>query len=331
MSILLPLISVLLLILICLTGVVWLKLTFLFGIIFPYVAFFIFIAGFVYRISVWARSPVPFCIPSVCGQQKSLAWIKSDKVQSPSTSTGLIFRMASEILFFRSLFKNDKAELKEGKRLLSDSSRLLWLGGLVFHWSVFIILLRHLKLFSEPVPQFAIFLQNIDGMFQFGSVNFYLTDVFVFIALMFLLIRRVIFSRLRMISIFTDYFALYLMLGITISGFLMRYFFKADLMMVKRMMIGMLTFKPFVAADVSPAFYIHLFLVCTLLVYFPFSKLMHMGGVFLSPTRNLKNVSRTERHNNPWDYPVKVHTYEEWEHEFRAALKEAGLPVEKKR
>jgi hypothetical protein len=35
------------------------------------------------------------------------------------------------------------------------------------------------------------------------------------------------------------------------------------------------------------------------------------------------------RHINPWDYPVKVHTYEEWEDEFRPMMKAAGMPLEK--
>ena len=56
---------------------------------------------------------------------------------------------------------------------------------------------------------------------------------------------------------------------------------------------------------------------------------MHMGGVFLSPTRNLANNSRMRRHVNPWNYPVKVHTYEEWEEEFRDKMKAAGLPLER--
>jgi nitrate reductase gamma subunit len=72
-----------------------------------------------------------------------------------------------------------------------------------------------------------------------------------------------------------------------------------------------------------------LFLLCVLISYFPFSKLMHMGGVFLSPTRNLANNSRCVRHVNPWDYPVHVHTYAEYEDEFREKMKGAGLPVEK--
>jgi len=56
---------------------------------------------------------------------------------------------------------------------------------------------------------------------------------------------------------------------------------------------------------------------------------MHMAGVFLSPTRNLANNSRYVRHVNPWNYPVKFHTYEEYEDDFRDVMIEAGLPVDK--
>ena len=77
------------------------------------------------------------------------------------------------------------------------------------------------------------------------------------------------------------------------------------------------------------AFFIHLFFVSVLFAYFPFSKLMHMGGVFLSPTRNLANNNRTVRHVNPWNTPADLHTYEEWEDEFRDKLEAAGLPVER--
>jgi len=54
-----------------------------------------------------------------------------------------------------------------------------------------------------------------------------------------------------------------------------------------------------------------------------------MAGIFLSPTRNLANNSRARRHVNPWNHPVAVHTYEEWETEFREKVKAAGLPLEK--
>jgi hypothetical protein len=54
-----------------------------------------------------------------------------------------------------------------------------------------------------------------------------------------------------------------------------------------------------------------------------------MAGIFLSPTRNLANNNRMKRHSNPWDYPVRVHTYEEYEDEFRDRMIASGLPVEK--
>jgi hypothetical protein len=54
-----------------------------------------------------------------------------------------------------------------------------------------------------------------------------------------------------------------------------------------------------------------------------------MAGIFLSPTRNLQNRSRMDRHVNPWNRPVKIHTYQDYENEFREAMKEVGLPVEK--
>jgi nitrate reductase gamma subunit len=78
----------------------------------------------------------------------------------------------------------------------------------------------------------------------------------------------------------------------------------------------------------SPVFMVHLLLVSTLAAYLPFSKLMHMGGIFLSPTRNLANNNRSQRHINPWNYPVKTHTYQEWEDEFREKIVTAGLPLE---
>jgi nitrate reductase gamma subunit len=74
---------------------------------------------------------------------------------------------------------------------------------------------------------------------------------------------------------------------------------------------------------------VHVAFVSALLIVFPFSKLMHMGGVFLSPTRNLPNNSREVRHVNPWNRPGKYRSYAEYEDEFRGVMAEAGLPLEK--
>lgn len=289
----------------------------------------IFVVGFIYRIVLWAKSPVPFHIPTVCGQQKSLPWIKSNKIESPSTTWGVIQRMALEILLFRSLFRNDRAELVEPGRALYRGNKLLWLGGLIFHWSLLVILLRHLKLFFEPVPGFITFFQKLDGLFLISTPTLLMTDVLILASLVYLFLRRVVGPQIRYISLFSDYFPLLLLLGIAISGILMRHFYRVDLLEIKRFALGILSFSPIIPKDGGLIFYIHLFLVSALLTYFPFSKLMHMGGVFVSPTRNLRNDSREQRYVNPWSYPVKVHTYNEWEDEFRDAIKEAGLPLEK--
>jgi len=109
----------------------------------------------------------------------------------------------------------------------------------------------------------------------------------------------------------------------------MRYFTKVDVIGVKELTMGLVTFRPQIPSDVGGIFYVHLFFVSVLMAYFPFSKLMHLGGIFMSPTRNLTNNNRRIRHINPWNYPVEVHTYEQYEDEFREKMIDAGLPVEK--
>ena len=42
----------------------------------------------------------------------------------------------------------------------------------------------------------------------------------------------------------------------------------------------------------------------------------------------MPNNSRAVRHVNPWNYPVKVHSYQEYEEEFGEKMKKVGLPLE---
>lgn len=299
----------------------------LFGVGVPYVAFIVFAIGFIYRILKWGRSPVPFCIPTTCGQQKSLLWIKQAKIENPSGAFGVVGRMVLEILFFRSLFRNLKTEKLDSK-LGFGSAKWLWLGGLAFHWSMLIILLRHLRLFLDPVPAFVQGLDALDSFLQIGLPLLYITDIVIVLALVYLLLRRFLVPQIKYISLAADYFPLFLLLGIATSGIIMRYYFRVDIVAVKELTLGLVTFRPTIPTDVGSIFYIHVFLVSSLFAYFPWSKLMHAGGIFLSPTRNMANNSRMVRHVNPWNYPVDVHSYEDYEADFREKMKKAGLPVE---
>jgi len=309
-----------------------------FGVVIPYLAILIFTVGFAYKVMSWSRSAVPFAIPTTGGQQKTLPWIKQSKLDCPANTWEVVARMALEILTFRSLFRNTRMQLTEGSRLSYQLEIFLWIGALAFHYAFLTVLIRHLRFFIQPVPFFVQLVENVDSffrfeilypIFQFGLPGVYLSGLVLLAAVTYLALRRIIISKVRYISLASDFFPLFLIFGIALTGILMRYVIKIDVTAAKELTMGLVTFRPTIPEGVGTVFYVHIFFVSVLLAYFPFSKLMHLGGIFLSPTRNQTTNTRARRHINPWNYPVPVHTYEEYEDEFRDKMVEAGLPVDK--
>ena len=235
--------------------------------------------------------------------------------------------MLMEVLFFRSLFRNTKVE-KHGGDLGVGSAKWLWFGALVFHWSMLIVVLRHLRFFLEPVPALLAALEGFDSLLQVGLPVLYITDLTIVCALTFLFVRRVVLPRVRSLSLPNDFFPLFLLLGIVTAGIVMRYFVRVDVEAVKEVAMGLVTLHPVVVDGIGAVFYVHLFLACVLVAYFPWSKLMHAGGVVLSPTRNMANNSRSVRHVNPWNRDLPVHTYAEYEEEFKDKMVKVGLPLD---
>lgn len=341
MSVLIALIIVAGLVTLAWVGASLLGLSTLFGVIIPYSALLIFLLGFAWKVVSWARSPVPFRIPTTCGQQKSLPFLRYEPLESPATGAATFLRMAVEVLFFRSLFRNTKASLNASDQVVHVSSKWLWAGALAFHWSMLLIILRHLRFFLEGSPFFLQWADALDGFFQLTAPTFYLSSGVLIGALLFLFARRLFDARLRYLSLPADYFALFLLLGVAISGVTMRYLTKVNIAGVKEFTLGLVTFENAgtilsrvgLEGSAGLPFFIHLFLVSVLVAYFPFSKLMHMAGVFMSPTRNLANNNRAKRHINPWNpsaEDVHVHTYEAWEDDFREKLDAIGYQLERK-
>ncbi len=336
------LIAVLVLCLIAYAGGQSEGLQMLFGVFIPYVAFVLFVGRFFYLVMNWARSPVPFRIPTTCGQQKTLPWIKPNKIDNPTTTGAVVIRMLLEILCFRSLFRNTRMSFKDtptGSRISYGWEIWLWVAALAFHYTFLLVVFRHLRFFLEPVPMLIQIVENLDGFMRVeffsdilavGLPGIYASGLILLAAVVFLFLRRLLSPKVKYISLAADYFPLFLIIGITLTGILMRYFAKVDIVTIKEYAMGLVNFQLKSPGDVGSIFYIHLFLVCVLMAYFPFSKLMHMAGIFLSPTRNMTTNTREKRHVNPWNYPVKLHTYEEYEDEFREKMIEAGLPVDKK-
>jgi len=333
-----PLIAVIVLFLIALVGAQVPGFQYVFGVVIPYLALITFVLGFAARVIGWSRSAVPFKIPTTAGQQKSLPWIENSKFDCPVKPWQVVVRMALEILTFRSLFRNTRMKLKEGGRISYQLELFLWVGALAFHYAFLVVLIRHLRFFIEPVPFVVQLVENVDSffrmeiiypVFKFGLPGVFVSGFLLLAAVSFLFLRRIFVRQVKYISIASDYFPLFLIFGIALSGIFMRYVTKVDVTAVKELTMGLVTFQPTIPAGVNAVFFVHIFFVSVLLAYFPFSKLMHLGGIFLSPTRNMTTDTRARRHVNPWNYPVPVHTYDEYEDEFREKMVEVGLPVEK--
>ncbi len=328
-----PLLAVLALAVAAWFGSGWRSSEVFFGVVLPYGAVLVFLGGLSWRVLSWARSPVPFNITTTCGQQYSLPWIRSSRLGNPHTRWGVAGRLLLEILCFRSLLRNVRHEWVESEgeapRLVYKASPGLWMGALVFHYSLLLVLLHHARFFLDPEPGWLKGIEGLDAFFRVGWVAFYLSGIALLLAGLFLLLRRLVTPWLRYLSLPADFFPLYLLLGIALTGGLMHYSVRTDVPAVKDFCTGLARLHPVMPAGMGSLFHIHLALVSVLFAYLPFSKLAHMASLPLSPTRNLVGASRMAHHENPWNYPVKVHTYEEYENEYRDKMKAAGIPLEK--
>ncbi len=178
----------------------------------------------------------------------------------PTTEGGALLRLLGEVTIFRSLFRAD---------------RWLWAGAWVFHIALAAILFRHLRYFTFPVPGLVLYMEPVALFFGllFGA------------AALFLFWRRFGLPRTLYISNLPDYFALALLGLIAGTGLMVSYWLHANLVDVKGFILGLMTLHP-VEAPRHPLFLLHMFLVMTLMIYFPSSKLLHAGGVFFSPSRH---------------------------------------------
>jgi len=177
-----------------------------FGIFIPYLALVVFLAGFINKVLCWAKSPVPFRIPSTCGQQQSMDWIKQNKFDNPSTLFGVIGRMFLEIVAFRSLFRNTRMKSKEDGRITYQLEIFLWVGALAFHYAFAAVVVRHLRFFMEPVPAPIKWIEAVDAFFQFGLPVVYLSGVVLLAAVVYLALRRIFIPMVRYISLANDFF-----------------------------------------------------------------------------------------------------------------------------
>ncbi len=230
-----------------------------------YIATAILVIFVARKIWIYAQTPAPLKIPTT---------------PAPTTRAGVAFRMVKEVTIFESLFKSNK---------------WIWLFGWIFHFGLFLVLLRHLRYFIDPVWGWVAFIQ------PFGKYAAFM----MIIGLAGLLARRILVDRVRYISAPSDHLMLLLLIAIGVSGALMTFVEHTDIVSLKSFLIGLMTFAWATEAGLTNMpndviLIVHLSLVVLLMIIFPFSKLLHAPGVFFSPTRNQVDNPREQRHVADW-------------------------------
>ena len=224
-----------------------------------YVATLTLIGGVGFRIWEYYSTPAPLVIPTT---------------PAPTTRTGVVLRLVREVVLFESLFKANK---------------WIWAFGWLFHMSLWVVLLRHFRYFIDPVWTVIALIQPFGVYAGFAMIA----------GLLGLLARRIFVPRIRYISAPSDYLMLLLLLGIGVSGLVMKYLAHTDIVALKNFFRGLMTFN-WQPLPADPALLVHLTLVAVLMIIFPFSKLLHAPGVFFSPTRNMVDNPREHRHVAEW-------------------------------
>lgn len=224
-----------------------------------YIATLLLVAGLAYKIFDYSRTPAPLKIPTT---------------PAPTTQTGVLYRMAKEVVLFESLFKSNK---------------WIWVFGWLFHFGLLLVLLRHLRYFTEPVWFWVNIIQ------PFGKY----ASIMMVVGLAGLLARRFLVDRVRYISTPSDYLMLALLLAIGATGMLMTFVVHTDIVMLKTFFMGLM-YLDLQPIPQDPVLLVHLALVALLMLIFPISKLLHAPGVFFSPTRNQADNPREHRHVAAW-------------------------------
>ncbi len=220
-----------------------------------YAATVVLVGGLALRVYQYATTPAP---------------LKIATTPAPTTKPGAAFRVLREVVVFESLFKSNK---------------WIWVFGWAFHAALALVLLRHVRYFTEPVWLVVALAQPFGIYAGFAMVA----------ALAALWARRLIVPRVRYISSPSDHLMLLLLILIGASGLMMKFVANTDIVAVKAFFLGLMRFdwRPL---PVDPPLLVHLTLVLALMIVFPFSKLLHAPGVFFSPTRHQADNPREQRY-----------------------------------
>jgi nitrate reductase gamma subunit len=223
-------------------------LAFVVGVVLPYVAVAVFLAGMGYRFRVWFKTPQP-------GKMTLFP---------PANST---FRgVLAETLLFPSLFRGD---------------RILWAFAWLFHATLALVFIGHIRVFTALIDRTLLSAgmspQGIDAMSHYSGGA---AGILLLATGLLLFFRRLSVARVREISELPDYLTPLLLVAIIATGDLIRFAGHFDLSETRVWTASLLTFSPVVPQN--GMFLLHLTLAQLLIILIPFSKILHFGGIFFT-------------------------------------------------
>ncbi len=223
-------------------------------VILPYLAITCFIIGVIYRVLLWTRAPSAanaFTVfPGVTGGKGKLA-----------------FEVSKEITTFSRLFKADKK---------------LWVGAWFLHFGILMALIGHTRLLFEWPFVWEILDFDSDTKDNITLISGSLAGLVILATLVYLLLRR-LRGAVYQTSNIEDYFVLLLLLNIGITGMAMRLFEHVEMESYREWLGDFLLLRmPTVVPELGLYLLLHFLSVLLLIALLPYTKLFHLGGVFIT-------------------------------------------------
>ncbi|MHC5036920.1 MAG: respiratory nitrate reductase subunit gamma [Planctomycetota bacterium] len=219
-------------------------MSFIVGAILPPLTVLVFLGGMIYRISQWRKRPSP----------------PITLFPAPESSGSRLIELLKETFLFKRLFNGDLG---------------LWFLGGLFHIMLVITFIDH----YDRILAFAGITGG--GLFKIPILSGGPTGIALLGLVSLLFVRRLVLKRASQVSSFPDYFALVLILAIILTGDAMRFYSHYDVVATREYFSGLLAFSYRGMPD-NLWFILHFLLAQVLIMFMPFSKILHFGGIFFT-------------------------------------------------
>lgn len=217
------------------------------GQVFPYIAAAVFVFGMAWRVQRWLKTPVPFPITLF---------------PAPQSPAGRFAAVASELVLFKSLYRGGKG---------------LWFWAWLMHVSLAMIIAGHIVGIYFLTHQFTLIGLSPAKSSELSAFLGIVAGISLFASMLVLLYRRTSIPEVKRLSDPADYFELLLLMAIVITGMHMRTVSEVNLPAIREYLGSLILLRP-VAIPQEGIFISHFLLVNLLMLYFPFSKLVHLAG-----------------------------------------------------